>query len=122
MMEAALRVVHVGGDLAAHRVDVHLLAVKPLQDLLRLRRGLLAEVRPDELPDRPQLYRMRPSIGLDDGRGKDQQAHEETVPLLIGRISVLAGLGLTVGTLTGLLPVSPLPLLPLPTVTAGQLV
>ena len=80
----ALGIVHVGGDLRAYLIDVHILLQQLAKDSHGLLYGAFTKVLPDEVLHVVHLRLARPAVGLDDGRGEDKEAYHEAVPLLCG--------------------------------------
>ena len=63
-----LGIVHIGGNLVAHLVDIHLPGVQLLQHVHGLGCGIVPEVATEEGPHAVQLCRMDFAIGLHDCR------------------------------------------------------
>lgn len=69
-----LGIVHIGGDLRAHGVDVYLLPVQTVQDAYGFIRRLVAEVLADECLYIVELGLECLPVRAHDGGGQDEEA------------------------------------------------
>ena len=83
----ALGIIHIPGNLSPDLIDIDILSLQLGKNPGSVLHCGLSEILAHEVQHVARLGRVRLAVRLDDGRGKHQKAHQETVALFGGGVA-----------------------------------